>query len=104
MPQDNAVQTEQTATGEFFRSMPMMAGTGELAQEIYSFGARRLHANAERLQELLRVRSPNDLIDCEMRFAAATFGDYADEAVRLQEIIHASVAETAEKNGNTDRH
>lgn len=68
----------------------LMAAPAALASELAEFGARRLHANAERFKRLAAVRSPNDYIDAELRFASDTLGAYAEEAVKLQDIVRGS--------------
>lgn len=68
----------------------IMTAPVALAHELAEFGARRFYANAERIKRLAEVRSPNDYIDAELRFASETLGAYAEEAVKLQDIVRAS--------------
>lgn len=71
-------------TGPTLDLAAMMAVPAAVTQELFAFGARRLKANAEHVGEVMATRTPKDYIDCQMKFAAETMADYADEATRLQ--------------------
>ena len=83
MPREDATRREAAYDG----LASYVSGPAALASELAEFGAKRLHANAERFKRLAEVRSPNDYIDAELRFASETLGAYAEEAVKLQDIV-----------------
>lgn len=82
-------------TGPALNLAAMMAVPAAVTQELLSFGARRLKANADHLSEVMAARSPKDYVDVQMKFAAETMADYADEATRLQ-----AAAQQAVDKGN----
>jgi len=62
----------------------LMAVPAAVTQELFAFGARRLRANADHLGEVMAARTPRDYMDVQMKFAADTMADYAEEATRLE--------------------
>jgi hypothetical protein len=66
---------------------PLVTMQAAFATELAEFGAARLQANAERFRHWVEAKSPIEMLDQEMKFAAAAFSAYSDEATRMMDII-----------------
>jgi hypothetical protein len=62
-----------------------------VTKELFAFGACRMKANAEHWQRMLTVKTPNDYIYEQMKFAADTMADYAGEATKLQAAAQSAI-------------
>jgi hypothetical protein len=74
---------------------PLMSVQAAFATEMAEFGAARLQANAERFRHWAEAKSPIEVLDQEMKFAAAAFSAYSDEATRMMDILGKATDEAA---------